>query len=43
MTVAREMLDATPASIDLDAGAMAAAIDACMVCAQARTSCANSA
>jgi hypothetical protein len=43
MTVAREMLDATPASIDLDAGAVAAAIDACMVCAQARTSCANSA
>src|SRR5437868_9720577 len=42
MTVAREMLDAAPVSIDLDVGAVAAAIDACTICAQACTSCANS-
>ena len=42
MTVAREMLDASPVPIELGAGAVASAIDASMVCAQACTSCANS-
>jgi hypothetical protein len=42
MTATREMLDAAPVRSEFDAGALAAAIDACMVCAQACTSCANS-
>jgi hypothetical protein len=41
MTVAREMLDAAPVPVELGAEAVAAAIDACMVAAQACTSCAN--
>lgn len=42
MTVAREMLDAAPVPTEFGAEAAAAAIDACMVAAQACTSCANS-
>jgi hypothetical protein len=42
MTVTREMLDAAPVPIELGAEAVAAAIEACMVTAQACTSCANS-
>jgi hypothetical protein len=42
MTVARDMLDASPAPINLGLEAVAAAIDAAMVCAQTCTSCANS-
>jgi hypothetical protein len=42
MTLARDMLDASPVSIELGAEAVAAAIDACMISAQACTSCANS-
>ncbi len=42
MTVTREMLDAAPVPIELGAEAVAAAIDACLVCAQACTSCSNS-
>ena len=42
VTVARDMLDASPVPINLGVEAVAAAIDACMVSAQACTSCANS-
>jgi hypothetical protein len=42
MTVARELLDAAPVPIELGAEAVAAAIDASMVAAQACTSCSNS-
>jgi hypothetical protein len=42
MTVTRDMLDAAPVPIEHGAEAVAAAIDACMVTAQACTSCANS-
>jgi hypothetical protein len=42
MTVARDMLEASPVPIDLGLDAVAAAIDASMICAQSCTSCANS-
>jgi hypothetical protein len=42
MTIARELLDAAPVPFGLDADAVAAAIDACMVAAQACVSCGNS-
>jgi hypothetical protein len=42
MTLTREMLDAAPVPIPLGAEAVAAAIDACLECAQTCTSCANS-
>ena len=42
MTVARDMLDASPVPINLGVEGVVAAIEACMVSAQACTSCANS-
>jgi hypothetical protein len=42
VTVARDMLEASPVQIDLGLDAVAAAVDACMISAQACTSCANS-
>jgi hypothetical protein len=42
MTHARELLDASPAGVPLGAAEVAAAIDACLTCAQACTSCADS-
>jgi hypothetical protein len=42
MSLARDMLEASPASVDLGAEAVAAAIEAAMTCAQACTSCADS-
>ncbi len=41
MSLSREMLDASPASIELGAEAVAAAIDACIVAAQACMGCGN--
>ncbi len=41
MTQTREMLDASPGGVPLGLAAVAAAIDACLTCAQACTSCAN--
>ena len=42
MSLARDMLEASPVQTDLDRDAVAAAIDACLTCAQTCTSCANS-
>ena len=42
MTVARDMLEASPVQIDLGLEAVAAAVDACMISAQACISCSNS-
>ena len=42
MTVARDMLDASPVPINLGAEAVAAAIDACLVASQSCVSCSNS-
>jgi hypothetical protein len=42
MTDTREMLDASPAALALDAADVAAAIDACLTCAQTCTACADS-
>jgi hypothetical protein len=42
MTAARDMLEASPARIELGLDGVAAAVDACMVCAQTCTSCVNS-
>jgi hypothetical protein len=41
MTHAREMLDASPRGVPLGAADVAAAIDACLSCAQSCTSCAD--
>ena len=41
MTATREMLDASPTGIPLGAAEVAAAIDACLACLQACTSCAD--
>jgi hypothetical protein len=41
MTHAREMLDASPRGVPLGAADVAAAIDACLNCAQSCTSCAD--
>lgn len=41
MTDTREMLDASPVSVDLGAAEVAAAIDACLNCVQACTACAD--
>jgi hypothetical protein len=41
MTDTREMLDASPTGVPLDAAAVAAAIDACLTCLQTCTSCAD--
>jgi hypothetical protein len=41
MSYAREMLDSAPVATVLDAGEVAAAIDGCLNCEQACTSCAN--
>jgi hypothetical protein len=41
MTEAREMLDASPSGVPLGAAEVAAAIDACLNCAQSCTSCAD--
>lgn len=42
MSVAREMLEASPVSVELGLEEVVAAIEACMTTAQACTSCANS-
>jgi len=42
LTDTANMLDASPASVPLGVGALAAAIDACLNCVQACTSCADS-
>ena len=42
MAFARDMLDASPVRSDLDVDAVAAAIEACLTCAQTCTSCADS-
>ena len=42
MALARDMLEASPVQSDLDIDAVAAAIEACLTCAQTCTSCANS-
>jgi hypothetical protein len=42
MTSAREMLEASPVPTELGLGKVAETIEACSVCAQACTSCANS-
>lgn len=41
MTETRDMLDASPAPVALDATDLAAAIDACLTCVQTCTSCAD--
>lgn len=41
MTKAREMLDASPRGVPLGVAEVAAAIDACLQCAQSCTSCAD--
>jgi hypothetical protein len=41
MTVARDMLQATPTKVGYEADALAACIDACFDCAQACTACAD--
>ena len=42
MSFARDMLEASPVRSELDRDAVAAAIEACLTCAQTCTSCANS-
>jgi|SRR6516165_10735457 hypothetical protein len=42
MSPARDMLEASPTGTELGVAAVAAAIEACLTCAQACTSCANS-
>ncbi len=42
MSYAREMLDAAPGEISLDADDVATCIDACLTCLQACTACADS-
>lgn len=42
MSYARDMLEASPVQIELGLDAVAAAIEACLTCAQTCTSCANS-
>jgi hypothetical protein len=41
MTTVREMLDASPTGVPLGAAEVAAAIEACLTCAQSCTSCAD--